>query len=109
MMKKNKIALILIICCALTACQSIKEGLSGNKSDNNDEFLVQKKNPLVLPPKYLELPKPQESIIENEDLSLNQDDLDIQKMLGIEKEIKNLPSVKSGDAEEFVLRNIKNN
>ena len=108
-MKKNKILLTLLSCLALTACQSVKDGLSGSKIKNSDEFLVQKKNPLVLPPKYLELPKPQESIIENEDLSLNQDDLDIQKMLGIEKEIKNLPSVKSGDAEEFVLRNIKNN
>ena len=54
------------------------------------------------------MPKPKESISENKAESLNQDDLDIQKMLGIE-ESQNLPSTQSGDAEEFVLRNIKDN
>jgi len=94
-MKKNKIFLILVSCLALTSCQSVKDGLTGNKGENNDEFLVKKKNPLILPP-------------ENKAESLNQDDLDIQKMLGIE-ESQNLPSTQSGDAEEFVLRNIKDN
>ena len=101
---------MLIICCfALTACQSVKDGLTGNKSNNSDEFLVQKKNPLVLPPNYLELPKPEDSILENEEASLNQDDLDIQEMLGIEEQATNLPSTQNGDVEEFVLRNIKDN
>ena len=109
-MKKNKIVLVLVSCFALTACQSVKDGLSGSKSDNSDEFLVQKKNPLVLPPKYLELPKPKDSIIADEELAtLNQDSLDIQKMLGVEEEVTNSPSLGGGDAEEFVLRNIKNN
>tara|TARA_B100000795_G_scaffold202286_1_gene156040 strand:+ start:297 stop:623 length:327 start_codon:yes stop_codon:yes gene_type:complete len=108
-MKKNKILLILVVCFALTACQSVKDGLSGNKSNNSDEFLVQKKNPLVLPPKFLELPKPQDSITENKKLSLNQDDLDIQKLLGIEEEVTNSPSTPNGDTEEFVLKNIKSN
>ena len=107
-MKKNKIFLILVSCLALTSCQSVKDGLTGNKGENNDEFLVKKKNPLILPPKYLELPKPKNSITKNEEVSLNQDNLDIQKMLGIE-ESQNLPSTQSGDAEEFVLRNIKDN
>tara|TARA_B100000780_G_scaffold27082_1_gene17145 strand:+ start:877 stop:1203 length:327 start_codon:yes stop_codon:yes gene_type:complete len=108
-MKKNKIFLILIFCFTLTACQSVKDGLSGNKSKNSDEFLVQKKNPLVLPPQYLELPKPKDSTTKNKELSLNQDNLDIQKMLGIEKEDANLPLTQSVDVEEFVLRNIKDN
>jgi hypothetical protein len=108
-MKKNKILLILVVCFALTACQSVKDGLSGNKSNNSDEFLVQKKNPLVLPPKFLELPKPQDSITENKKVSLNQDDLDIQKLLGIEEEVTNSSSTQNGDTEEFVLKNIKSN
>ena len=108
-MKKNKIFLIIIFCFTLTACQSVKDGLSGNKSKNSDEFLVQKKNPLVLPPQYLELPKPKDSTTKNKELSLNQDNLDIQKMLGIEKEDANLPLTQSVDVEEFVLRNIKDN
>ena len=70
---------------------------------------MQKKNPLVLPPQYLELPKPKDSTTKNKELSLNQDNLDIQKMLGIEKEDANLPLTQSVDVEEFVLRNIKDN
>ena len=109
-MKKNKILLILISCFALTACQSLKDGLSGSKSENSDEFLVEKKNPLVLPPQYLKLPKPKNPEIENEIVSLNQENTEIQKMLGVvEEKNKKLPLVVNGDAEEFVLRNIKNN
>ena len=108
-MKKNKILLIIIFCFALTACQSVKDGLTGNKYENSDEFLVQKKNPLILPPKYLELPMPKDSIKKNEEVSLDQDNLNIQKILGIEEEVKNSPSTQNGNAEEFVLKNIKNN
>ena len=108
-MKKNKILLILVSCFALTACQSVKDGLTGAKSENSDEFLVKKKNPLILPPKYLELPKPKNSITENKEVSLNQNNPDIQKMLGIEEEDINSTLTQNGGAEEFVLRNIKNN
>jgi hypothetical protein len=108
-MKKNKIFIILVACFALTACQSIKEGLSGSKSDNNDEFLVKKKNPLVLPPKYLELPKPRDSLTKNEEVSLYEDDLDIQKILGMEEDVKNSTSEQNGNTEDFILKNIKKN
>ena len=33
-------------------------GISGSKKENNDEFLVQKKSPLLMPPDYSELPNP---------------------------------------------------
>jgi len=39
---KTKIILIILIV-AFTSCQSVKDGLSGRKSENSDEFLVQKK------------------------------------------------------------------
>ena len=32
---------------AVTSCQSVKNALSGVKKENSDEFLVQKKNPMV--------------------------------------------------------------
>ena len=106
-MKKNKIFLILIACLILTACQSVKDGLTGNKSNNSDEFLIKKKKPLVLPPKFSELPKPQDTK-KNGEITLNEDNLDIQKMFGTEKKVSNLPSTQNGDIEEFVLKNIKN-
>ena len=41
---------LLIVLLSLSSCQSVKDGLSGTKQKNSDEFLVEKKNPLVLPP-----------------------------------------------------------
>lgn len=108
-MMKNKILLILAFGLALTGCQSIKEGLTGSKGENSDEFLVKKKNPLVLPPKYQELPKPKDETYKKEETSLKQKEFDIQKLLGLEEETTDLPSTQNKDAEEFVLRNIKNN
>ena len=108
-MKKNRLVIILSFCLAVTSCQTLKDGLSGNKNNNSDEFLVKKKNPLIMPPKYLELPKPQDNTDEIEKELLKSDNLDIQKMLGIDAETGNSLSTQSGDAEEFVLKNIKNN
>ncbi len=35
-----------------------KKAMSGQKTSNTDEFLIKKKDPLVLPPDYGELPLP---------------------------------------------------
>ncbi len=42
----------------LPGCETAKEGLSMKKKDNSDEFLVEKKNPLVMPPEFSNLPSP---------------------------------------------------
>ena len=47
------LSFLILTCFFLTSCQSIKDGLSGRKSENSDEFLVQKKNPLVMPPDFM--------------------------------------------------------
>ena len=39
----------------LCSCQNVKDALSGKKYENSDEFLVIKKNPLVLPPNFNDL------------------------------------------------------
>ena len=57
-MIKNKIKLLLSLLILLSSCQAIKDGLTGKKNDNSDEFLVKKKNPLELPPDFDELPAP---------------------------------------------------
>ena len=56
----NKLIILLLslIFIFLNGCKGIKENLSMKKKANTDEFLVQKKNPLVLPPDYRDLPKP---------------------------------------------------
>ena len=42
-MKKINFILFTVMGLILFSCQSVKDGLSGNKGDNSDEFLVQKK------------------------------------------------------------------
>ena len=51
---------LLIVSCADTM-SSVKRGLTGAKNDSSDEFLVRKKDPLILPPDYGDLPTPDET------------------------------------------------
>ena len=88
-----------------TSCQSIKDGLSGRKNENSDEFLVKKKNPLVTPPKFMELPEPS-SKKEDTEAKQAESDFDIKDILEIEKSSE--ASLKSGSAEDFVLKQILN-
>ena len=45
----------------LTSCQSAKDAIQGKtRSQSSDEFLVQKKNPLSMPPDIDKLPVPLE-------------------------------------------------
>ena len=103
---KTKIILIILIV-AFTSCQSVKDGLSGRKSENSDEFLVQKKNPLVLPPDYLKLPKPDESVEDKNQLEIIEEETDIQNILNVKQVEQNQKTKNFGNAEEFVLENIR--
>ena len=60
-MIKNKIKLLLLLLILLSSCQAVKDGLTGKKNNNSDEFLVKKKNPLELPPDFDELPAPKKN------------------------------------------------
>jgi hypothetical protein len=44
----------------LSSCQSAKDALTLKKKPSRDEFLVEKKSPLVMPPDYGKLPIPEE-------------------------------------------------
>ena len=72
MINKN-ILLIIVLTVFISSCQSIKKTLSGAKQESSDEFLVKKKNPLILPPNFDELPKPQitNTKNKNEDKDIN--------------------------------------
>ena len=105
-MKINNIILILLVALVGLSCQSIKDGLSGKKSENSDEFLVQKKSPLVLPPKFLELPQPKDKNEENIQL---EEEINIEKILSIKSQTISETNKSNKTAEDFVLKNIKNN
>jgi len=79
-MKNIKIILLIGLLAMANGCQDIKQGLTGEKKNNSDEFLVKKKNKLVLPPDYEKLPKPKMNAKEeSNNKSFNED---IKKLLG---------------------------
>ena len=107
-MFKNILLFILLI--SLYSCQSVKDALQGKKYESSDEFLVIKKNPLVLPPDFKKLPEPE-------------DPVKMSREETIETEIDEiLSSIKSNDlstkkvtresnsssTENFVIDQIKN-
>ena len=62
----------------LFSCSGAKDALQGKKrSDNSDEFLVEKKNPLIAPPDIDELPVPLDQDEQNQ--IDNQEEVDIKK------------------------------
>ena len=106
-MKKNNIFLILLMMLVTASCQSLKNAVSGVKQENSDEFLVQKKNPLVLPPDFTDLPVPFE---ESSKVTEVQIEYDIEKLLGVENNTKNTNDTPdSSSIESFVLKKIKEN
>ena len=58
MEKISKLFILLIFIITLNSCGTLKEGFSNSKKKSTDEFLVKKKNPLVMPPEFEELPIP---------------------------------------------------
>ena len=58
----------IIIFVLLTSCASVKESIDSRKK-NSDEFLVEKKSPLLMPPDYNDLPVPDSEDTKNKDES----------------------------------------
>ena len=67
-MIKNKIIVIISFLLFLSGCGVVKEGFKSPKQKTSDEFLVEKKSPLVMPPDYNELliPKQDGEILDTE-------------------------------------------
>ncbi|MDA9071957.1 DUF3035 domain-containing protein [Candidatus Pelagibacter sp.] len=104
---KNIFYLILVLF-SLSACQSVKDGLTGKKQNNTDEFLVEKKNPLVLPPEFNKLPEP----ITLDKKDRNQEEIDLESILAGDssKEKKvSASKVSDGSIEKSILEKIKSN
>ena len=103
----KKVLPIIIILLILTSCQSAKDAFSLQKRNSTDEFLVEKKSPLVLPPSYGELPMPNDSKL-NKDKSEEVEDVELlinndQKNLSTKVEKKTNPT----SIEKSILEKIK--
>ena len=88
----------------ISSCQSVKEGLSGQRKATTEEFLVKKKNPLVFPPHFGELPKP----IKNEEINNQEDEIDLTKIFEKSDEEKTTGSSDTS-LEKSILKKIGNN
>ena len=103
-MIKNFLLITLLL--ILTSCDGVKNALSGKKFENSDEFLVIKKNPLVLPPNFNDLPTPKEvaDTTQIEDIENEIEDL-LSSIKNDDEEAAESSS--SNDTESFVLEKIK--
>ena len=57
----NKFITIILLGSLVTlisGCNVIKDGFESPKKNSGDEFLIEKKSPLIMPPDYNELPIP---------------------------------------------------
>ena len=83
-MKFKKIIIFLSTLLFLVSCSGAKDALQGKKrSDNSDEFLVEKKNPLTVPPDIDELPVPLDQ--EDQSQTDDQENINIKKVLKIDE------------------------
>ena len=99
----KKINFLIIILFFLISCGSIKDAgkvLRNEKIRNTDEFLVKKRDPLILPPDYSTLPEPQSiEKIKKKDKKIDK----ILKIPNIEKSQKS----KTSSVEETILKQIR--
>ena len=98
-----KFILLVIILLVTVSCQSVKDGLTMQKKNNSDEFLIEKKNPLTLPPEYGNLPKP-----ENNEEANNQNETNkIKSLLDSGKKIDKSKTNTTSNLESLILKEIK--
>ena len=108
-MRKIRLSILIsILLIALQSCTSIKEGFRSQKKNSTDEFLVEKKSPLVMPPDYNELPIPKidedEDNIESKDSSNN-----IEKLITNNDAKTNDSLEKNENFENSIINQIKKN
>ena len=86
----------------------MREGFSSQKKSSIDEFLVEKKSPLVMPPDFNDLPQPKE----NNQIQENVDEKNIKALITENEEI-NVDNQKSSNQnlnfENSIIEKIKNN
>jgi hypothetical protein len=100
----KKINFLLIFFFFLVSCGGAKEAgkiLRNEKINNTDEFLVKKREPLVLPPDYKELPAPGD--LNNNNKEEEEKIKNILKMPEKKKNIRN----KNSSIEDSIINSIR--
>tara|TARA_Y100000590_G_scaffold209406_1_gene237256 strand:+ start:740 stop:1048 length:309 start_codon:yes stop_codon:yes gene_type:complete len=100
----KKAIYIIIIIFFVTSCEtmsSVKRGLTGEKKLSTDEFMVEKKDPLIMPPDYENLPTPEDRVAAKDEIST------FEESLGTSIEDDSISSPSS--TEGFILKKIQSN
>ena len=103
MKKNNPLIASFLILLFLNSCGTISKGLGGGKKKGSDEFLVEKKSPLVLPPSFGELPEPGKEPEENI-ISDKKDTSDIEDIINQSSSIST--TEKSDDTKNSIEQSI---
>ena len=101
----NKILVIITLCLFITGCNSVKKAFDPERKNSSEEFLVEKKSPLSMPPEFDELPIPSNEKVDKESQVSNIESLITEK--NSNEKIEIIESDK--DFEELILDKIKNN
>ena len=110
MIKNKKVTAItaitaIIVLLVLSSCKSVKDGLSGRKQNNSDEFLIEKKTPLVLPPDFKKLPVPNNAT-QSEKI---EEEKSIKDLINLDSLKGKNSTSKSKTIEEFIRDQIQKN
>ena len=105
--KYSSLILILVMAVLFSGCSSVKSAFDSGRKNSSEEFLVEKKSPLSMPPDFDELPVPQADKEEKID-----QDKDIELL--ITKDVadqENTDQINDLDKEflELILDKIRNN
>ena len=99
---------LLLLLLFIYSCGSVGEALQGKKrSEQGDEFLIDKKNPLTMPPDFNKLPEPGEATIKStKDIESDQSNIEnLLKKSKIEDDTSS--SKQSTSIESSILKKIK--
>ena len=110
-MKNNNYSIFLLIFLfLLSGCQDVKKGFSGKNIDQGEEFLVIKKNPLVVPPDFEKMPVPKNEIDKTNSIKVENDQVsEFEKLLKNKDENINISNSNenTGDLEKKIIDKIK--
>ena len=106
-MKKtfNRILVIITLGLFISGCNSVKKAFDPQRKNSSEEFLVEKKSPLSMPPEFNELPVPSNEKIDKDTQISNIESLIMEKNSNEKLEIMELDK----DFEQLILDKIKNN
>lgn len=104
-MRLIKFFLISLFLISLNNCSTIKKGFESQRKNGTDEFLVEKKKPLTMPPNYNELPLPKQKSLE-----IETEENEIKSLIVKDNKVsKEKINEKDKTFEDLLLKKIKDN